>query len=183
MKRGLKVLLISDSWINLALGMIGPIYAIFVEQIGGDILAASWAYSVYMFTAGIVMYLISRWENHVIHKEKLIIIGYGLTSVACLSYFFVYNQATLLITQIILGLSMALLNPVFDSLYSHYVKKSEETSDWGIWESMSYIVAAVAAIIGGYLADIFGFKMLFIVMFVISLLGLVNSLRLFKNKK
>jgi len=53
MKRGLRFLLIADAWVNLALGMIGPIYAIFVEQIGGDILDASWAYFTYMLTAGI----------------------------------------------------------------------------------------------------------------------------------
>lgn len=41
MKKGIKVLLISDAWINLAVGMIGPIYAIFVDEIGGGILDAS----------------------------------------------------------------------------------------------------------------------------------------------
>jgi len=38
MRNGLKILIIADAWANLALGMIGPIYAIFVGQIGGDIL-------------------------------------------------------------------------------------------------------------------------------------------------
>jgi len=182
-KRGLKVLLFSDAFINLALGMIGPIYAIFVEKIGGDILDASWAYFTYMFTAGFVMYLISKWEDRSKHKEKLIILGYALTSVGCLSYIFVYNQMTLFTTQVILGISIAILNPAFDSLYSHYVIKNEEASDWGVWEAMSYVVTAVAAIIGGYVADFFGFRTLFIIMFVISLVGIVKSLELFKSKK
>lgn len=78
MKRGIKFLLLSDTWVTLALGMIGPIYAIFVEDIGGDILDASWAYFAFMITSGVVMYLISHWEDRVKHKEKLVTLGYCL---------------------------------------------------------------------------------------------------------
>lgn len=183
MKKGLKILLLSDAYINLALGMIGPIYAIFVEQIGGDILDASWAYSAYLFTAGVVMYLLSKWEDRYKHKEKLIVAGYALTSVGCLFYIFVFNQITLLATQVTLGLAIAVLDPAFDSTYSHYITKREEASDWGAWEAMSYVVTAIAAIIGGYVANFLGFKILFIAMFIISLLGVIKSLSLFKNKK
>jgi MFS family permease len=183
MKRGLKILLYSDAFISLALGMIGPIYAIFVEKIGGDILDASWAYFAYMFTAGIVMYLISNFEDRSKHKEKFIIVGYILTNIGCFFYIFVYNQFTLMLTQIVLGLSVAILDPAFDAVYSHYVTKSKEASDWGIWESMSYIVTAIAAIVGGYIASLFGFKILFVVMFIISLFGTLKALSLFRSKK
>lgn len=182
MKRGLRVLLFSDSFINLALGMIGPIYAIFVEEIGGDMLNASWAYFAYMFSAGFVMYIISKWEDKVKHKESLIVLGYVLTNVGCFSYIFVSNQAMLLMTQIILGISMAVLDPAFDSVYAHYTSKKEEASDWGIWEAMNYIVTALAAIIGGYIASEFGFRILFIVMFIFSLAGTMQSFAMLKRR-
>ncbi|MBU1445702.1 MFS transporter [Patescibacteria group bacterium] len=183
MKKGIKILLVADGWINLALGMIGPIYAIFVEEIGGDILDASWAYSTYMITAGVVMYMLSKWEDRAKHKEKFVIIGYALISLGCLMYFFVFNQLTLLITQAVLGLSIAILDPAFDAIYSHYVKVKEEASNWGIWEAMSYVVTGFAAIIGGYIANSFGFKTLFIIMFIISLFGTIHSLALYSGKK
>ncbi|QQR84020.1 MFS transporter [Candidatus Peregrinibacteria bacterium] len=183
MKKGIKILLVSDGWVNLALGMIGPIYAIFVEEIGGDILDASWAFSTYMFTAGIIMYLLSKWEDKAKHKEKFVVAGYALTSLGCLMYFFVHNQATLLLTQAVLGLSVAILSPSFDAIYSHYVKASEEASNWGIWEALSYIATAIAAIIGGYIANSFGFKTLFVVMFIVSLFGTIQSFALYRGKK
>ena len=37
MRNGLKILIVSDAFAGLALGMIGPIYAIFVQNIGGDV--------------------------------------------------------------------------------------------------------------------------------------------------
>ena len=183
MKKGIKFLLIADSLINLVLGMIGPIYAIFVEKIGGDILDASWAYFAYLASSGFIMYLISKWEDHVKHKEKLVFFGYFLTSLGCLSYIFVFNQLSLLITQVILGIATAFLNPAFDALYSHYILKKEEASDWGSWEALGYIVTAIAALVGGYLATYSNFKFLFVVMFIVSLIGAFVSLNLFRDKK
>lgn len=183
MKNGIKILLAADAGASMALGLIGPIYAIFVEEIGGDILDASWAYFVYMFTCGILLWILSKWENRFKHKEKIVVAGYALTSIGCFTYIFVYNQTSLLITQVILGIAMALLSPAFDSLYSHYVNRRHEASDWGAWESMGYIVTALAALLGGFLAEYFSFRVLFVFMFIISLFGLASSLGLLKDRK
>lgn len=129
------------------------------------------------------MYLLSFWEDHVKHKESLIVISYSLISLGCLGYFFVYNQLSLLFVQIILGLATAFLSPAYDALYSHYVEKKEEASNWGLWESMGYIVGAIAAVVGGYVASLFGFKTLFLIMFVISLFGVITSINLYHKKR
>jgi MFS family permease len=173
----------SDAWAALAIGMIGPIYAIFVERIGGDILDASWAYFAFMITTGAIIYLIGHWEDRIKHKQKFVVLGYGLKALGCLSYLFVYNQITLIITQIILGLSEAIYLPAYDALYSKYLDKYKEASEWGDWEAMRYVVAAIAALLGGYVAYELGFKSLFVFMFVFSLIGLFVSLDLFKKKK
>ena len=183
MRKGLKLLVLADAWATFALGMIGPIYAIFVERIGGDILDASWAYFAFTITAGITMYALSFWENHVKHKESLIVFSYGLISLGCLGYYFVYDQITLLGVQVILGLATAFLSPAYDALYSHYVNKREEASDWGLWESMGYVVGAVAAVAGGYVATLYGFKTLFLIMFLFALLGFLTSLNLYRKKR
>jgi MFS family permease len=183
MKKGIKFLLLADALATLGVGMIGPIYAIFVEDIGGDILDASWAYFAFMITSGAVMYLFSKWEDHAKYKEKFVVGGYFIIAAGCLSYLFVNSQFTLLITQVILGLGIAFCSPAFDALYSHYIIKKEETSDWGTWESLAYIVTAIAAVVGGYLASSLGFKTLFVFMFIASLGGAMASLNLFRDKQ
>ncbi|MEK7118717.1 MAG: hypothetical protein AAB869_03840, partial [Patescibacteria group bacterium] len=76
---------------------------------------------------------------------------------------------------------LAVVSPAFDSIYSHFVKSEEEASDWGAWEAMGYIVAAVASVLGSMVVNSYGFQILFIIMFVASLAGAIMSLFLFKN--
>lgn len=183
MKNGLKILLWADGLAGLAVGMIGPIYAIFVQDIGGDILDASWAYAAYMITGGVVMYLISRLQDQSQRKEKFVVAGYALTSLGCLLYVFVDSQFTLLLTQVVLGLAIAVLAPAFDALYSHFVHAAREASNWGMWEGLSYVVTGIGAIAGGYIVNLYGFKTLFVVMFAVSLLGTIASAFIYKDQE
>lgn len=181
MKRGIKLLLLSDLWITLSLGMIGPIYAIFVEQIGGDLLDAGWAYFAFMMTTGIVLFIMGKWEDKVKHKERLLLVGYSLMALGCLSYYFVNSQISLVITQIILGLAEAIQLPAYDALYSKYLTKDHAASEWATWESQSYIATAIAAVIGSWIATVYGFRLLFAVMFAISIASIVFSIMVMRE--
>lgn len=181
MKNGLKILIAADAFATLALGMIGPIYAIFVENIGGDILDVGWAYFVFTFTSGAVLYLISTWENKIKHKEKLVVLGYLINALGCFLYFFVDTQMALLVVQVVLGIGVAVVSPAFDSIYSHFVTSEKEASDWGAWEAMGYFVAAIGAVAGSMIANTFGFGALFLVMSAAALVGAGISFLLFRR--
>lgn len=183
MDRELKILLFSYAMIAFAGGMFGPIYAIFVENIGGDILTAGGAYAAFSIAAGVLTLLISRWEDHVKHQEKLIILGFAINSIGFLGYLFIQTPMHLFIVQIILGISMAIISPAYDSLYSKHLDKGKFSSEWGMWEGMNYIVLGISAAIGGVFGAIFGFRILFIAMFLISLVGLAISSNLVLKRK
>ena len=172
-----KVLLTAQGFIIAAFGMISPIYAVFVEQIGGGILAASGAVAAYSIATGVMVYIISKWEDHVKHLEKMMTIGYILSAIGFFGYIFVQNIYELIIVQILLGLSVAVRAPAFDAVYSKHLDHHHGVLQWGYWETMAYIVTALAALIGGYVANNYGFRMLFVVMFISSLIALLYSLK------
>ncbi|MBU2640173.1 MAG: MFS transporter, partial [Nanoarchaeota archaeon] len=111
------------------------------------------------------------------------VFGYCLSCIGYFGYLLIREPWHLFIVQIIFGLGSAVGTPAYDGLYSKHLDKGKFASQWGMWESMAWIVIGVAAASGGFLADRYGFRILFVIMFVISLLGLLTSLFLVVKKK
>ena len=175
MHRELRILLLASALFMLAGGLFGPIYAVFVEEIGGDLLTAGSAYAAFSIAAGVLIFLMGKWEDRIKHHERLVIIGYALCSLGFLGYVFIRNPLDLFIVQIIFGVGEAINTPAFDGLYSKHLDKGKSASEWGLWESLRYIMIGISAAIGGFLANLYGFKFLFWVMFIISIVGLIIS--------
>jgi MFS family permease len=163
----------------MAIAMLTPIYAIFVQDIGGDILSASGAWALFTLTSGVLILLFGRLEDKAskkgIQHQKFITLGYFIRSLAFIGYFFVTNTFQLFAVQVLLGIGFAASIPAYDSLYSKFLSKGHYATEWSAWEGMNMIVAAIGAVIGGVIANFFGFKTLFLVMFTSSLIGLVIS--------
>ncbi len=184
MQKELKILLTSSSLFLLAGGLFGPIYAVFVEQIGGDLLTAGGAYAAFSVSAGILIFLLSRWEDHVKHQEKLVVLGFLLNCFGFAGYLFIRSPIELFIVQIIFGIGEAINAPAFDGLYSKHLDRGKFVSEWGMWESLYRIITAIAAAGGGYIALVYGFRNLFALMLIISVIGLIiSSLLVFRKKR
>lgn len=182
MKEKLKILLLSALFINLSAGFFGPIYAIFVEQIGGDIFTAGFSYALFSIAAGVLIFILGKWEDSVKHQEKLLVTGRFLAIIGFIGYLLVETTTHLFIVQIIFGISTAVITPAFDSLYSKNLSKGKFASQWGVWESMYGIATGVAAVIGAFIAKEFGFKSLFTLMLIFSIASFIASLYLLKKK-
>ncbi len=181
MKFNLKILLWSSFFINLAVGLFGPIYAVFVEQIGGTLFITGSAAAVFSITSGVLIFFISKWEDKIKHQENLLIFGRFLTIIGVGGYLLVNSPWHLFLVEIILGFAVAFESPAFDSLYSKNLQKGKFASQWGMWESMYAITTGVAAFVGGFLAQEYGFRILFIIMTIIALISFLITLSL-KNK-
>ncbi len=182
MNKILKILLWSSGFSLLAAGLFGPIYAVFVEEIGGDLLTAGAAYSVFAISSGIIIFFIGRWEDHIKHHEKLIVLGYGLGILGFIGYLLIKTPLDLFLVQIVFGVAGAVGTPAFDGLYSRYLDKGKYCSEWALWESMYSVVTGISALIGGYIANFYGFKVLFAIMLILSVIAFTTSLLLFLKK-
>lgn len=180
LNKALKILLVTNSLVLLAGGMIGPIYAIFVEDIGGDLLDASLAGSVFALAAGITTLLSGRYSDMNKHKEKIVVLGYIIMGVGFMLFTLVTSVWMLLIVQVIIGFGEAIYIPAFDAVYSEHLDHHKEGRQWGAWESMYYFVTAIGAAIGGYIVVYLGFHVMFILM---ALLCLSSALYIYRLPK
>lgn len=181
MKFTLKILLWSSFFINLSAGLLGPIYAIFVEDIGGGLLTAGTSYAVFSIATGILIFFLGKWEDKIKNPANILILGRFLAVIGTAGYLFVKSPLMLFGVQIVLGISEALVAPGFSGLYSKSLSKGKFASQWGYWNSMVYITVGISAILGSFIAKQFGFQLLFIVMTIAAILSLAATL-LLKNK-
>ena len=183
MKKELKILLTVSGISRLAAGLFGPIYAIFVEDIGGDILTASGAYGAFAVSAGLLMLLCSHFEDRIKRTEYLIIASYGLSAVGFAGYLLIERPIHLFIVQIIFGISESIGTPAYDGMYSHNLEKGKFISQWGLWDGMSWFTTGISAIAGGFIAAEFGFPILFYVMLSLAIVSFGFSFLLLRTKK
>src|SRR3989344_4405802 len=99
MQKELLIILLTSMMLNLAAGLFGPLYAVFVEEIGGGLAVTGSSFAAYTIASGVLVFFISRWEDHVKHKEKLIILGRGLATLAFFGYLFISKPIHLFIVQ------------------------------------------------------------------------------------
>jgi hypothetical protein len=173
LNRSLRILIATNASLVFLLGLFGPFYAVFVVSIGGSIALAGVSWALMMIVSGLLIFLFSNWELKVKEQELLIALGYVLRAGVFLSYAFMTNIPQLLATQVLWGVASAIGTPAFDAVYADHTAKESSIVQWGQWEGISAIMTGIAAIIGGFVIESFGYQVVFISMCLISLfLGL-----------
>ena len=170
--------------IVFTVGMFAPFYAVFVQKIGGGAALAGISWALFSIVSGVFILLLSKWELRVKKRHVLLALGYIIRAVVFLSYAFIDNIPQLLITQVLWGIAGAIGTPAFDSLYNSNTSKEALIVEWGDRDGIAAIATGIAALIGGFLIQIVGFRTLFIIMFVISFsLGIFLFYQRYKMKK
>lgn len=162
--QALRILLSTNAMILLSSAMLGPIYAIFVEKVGGDLMDASIAGSIFAFSAGITTLISGRYSDKIKENELIVVLGYSIMGVGFFLYSWVDSVIFLFIVQAIIGFGEAIYSPAFDAVYSKHLDGNRSGRQWGAWESTNYFTAGTGAVIGGTLVTFFGFHTLFILM-------------------
>jgi predicted MFS family arabinose efflux permease len=174
----IRILLVTNGLILTAAAMLGPIYALFVEKIGGDLLEASYAFGAYALAAGITTLISGKYADKLKDNELIVVLGYGIIGVAFFGYILVNSVWSLLGIQIMIGLGEAIYSPAFDAIYSKYTDSDKSGKQWGAWESINYFTTTFGAIAGGFLVTFFGFNTMFVVMGLLSFASAIYIFRL-----
>lgn len=112
----------------------------------------------------------------------MLIWGRILTTMGVIGYFFVSTVYHLFIVEFILGVAAAIKDPAYDSLFTKFVTKKRVSLEWGYQWGFTGIFGGVAALVGGAIATVFGFKTLFIFMACSSATSVFIAALLLKKK-
>ena len=177
-----RILFISSALWSLGDGMLGPLFAVFAGQVGGDVLSITWAWAVYLGVTGVGMMFTGKLGDKYGH-HILSVLGYAITAVATFGYIFVSDKWELLVVQVVSGIGLALCNPTWYALYDRYSGDGNNDGEvWGLASGGGYIAQAIAIITGGLIVTYGSFTLLFFTMGCLMTLSTLYQAKILKYK-
>jgi MFS family permease len=182
----IKILILSDFLIWSSYNLLAPVFALFItDKIqGATIESVGIASGLYFICKSIfevpVGVFIDKTKGE---KDDLYtaICGTILFALVYFLYIFIDQVWQLYLLQVFLGISAALAFPGWYSIFTRHVDKDQEGFEWSMYDVFLGVGIAAASTLGAFIADIFGFNILFLVVGVITILGALLML-LIKDK-
>ncbi len=178
MNNGYKILLTATLLANFGDNLIGPFYAVFVQKIGGSILDMGYSITVFSICAGILMIIVGKISDK-INKELISILGYSLYALGSILYLLISSPWQLFVLQIVFAVGTACLAAPLSALFAKYIQKGKEGLQWGLEGGGSRIVVGIAVFIGTFIVSQWGFKILFLLMFIIQITAVLIQTKLY----
>ncbi len=171
-----RFLIISDVLIVGATGMLAPLFALFIEGYieGGDAVVVSIATGVYLISRSLVQIPVAAIIDKIKGEKDdymLMIVFSLLMALIPLLYLFIKTPLQLYLTQILLGLFTAITYPSYMAIFTRHVDKNKEGTEWGIYYTLTDLGGAGLAFLGGYVASVYGFTHLIVLVSILSLIG------------
>jgi MFS family permease len=162
----IKILTYSDVLILSGWGLVTPIFAIFVTQQiqGGNLELVGLGQAVFLILKSVLQIPIAKFIDGIKGEmDDLVIMATGSIIISLVPFLYIgaRNPLHLLLIQAFYGFGAALVTPGWLAIFTRHVDRDLEAEEWGIYNSMVGLGAALAGALGGFLAEKFGFQLLF----------------------
>lgn len=172
----IRTLIKADLIFLFALGLISPIFAIFITQQikGGDIEVIGFAAAIYWISKSFTQIPIGKFlDRRKGERDDLwfLVGGYILAALVPFCYIFSFLPWHIYILQAIYGISMAMAFPAWNAIFSRHIDKGKEAFEWSVEGAVLGFGAGIGGAIGGILVSKFGFDMVFVIVGIFALIG------------
>ena len=181
-----KAFMVGEMLLWSAWNSVYPIIALFAIQLpGGDIKTAASAYSTYLVVR-VVFELISGrllMASGELRKFAVTVLGVSVISVAYLGFARAGSLYELYFFYAVAGCGIGLASPAKNSLFSTHLDKNRESLEWGMLDAAVFMSMALSAALGGFVAEQYGFSVLFYIATIINLAGIIPYLLYIRREK
>lgn len=171
-----KNLVFVDLVFHSALGLVGPIFAIFVadEIVGGNAKVVGFAVGIYWVVKSLLQVPLARWldKNHGEMDDFLfMVVGFVIASLATVFFAFVKLPWHIYILQTVKAIAMAMMIPAWCGIFTRHIDKGREAFNWSLDSTAVGLGAGITGALGGLYVVHFSFQSLFILAGAISFVG------------
>lgn len=176
----IEFLILSDFFILFALGLLSPIFAIFISKqiAGGDLKVIGLAATIYWIIRSILATPLSRYMDKTDgEKDEWLFMFCGtlVTAALPLGYIFASVPWHIYALQGLLAVAYSMAVPGWRILFTNHLDRGRTGYEWSLEDMGVGLGTATAAYFGAVIAETFGFATLFV---CISGIGFVGALLL-----
>jgi len=178
-----KILIASDAFIFFGLGLIGPIFAVFIinHLAGGSLSAAGTASAIYLVTKALFQLPVARFtdrEPAQLREFWTLVVGYFMITLVPFFYLYITTVSGLYLAQFFYGLGSALAFPGWMSIFTKFADHEHAGFSWSAHNTTILLSTAAAGAIGGYIGEFYGFTPLFLGVGIMVFLGFFATIGL-----
>jgi hypothetical protein len=184
-----KTLIASDFFLNLGWGLLSPIFAIFILNniTNGDsskaVEIAGFAALSYWITKSFIEIPIGYFLDKTAGERDdfwFMVVGTFIAGLVPIGYLFSTAPWHIYLFQALHAIGMAMALPSWLAIFTRHIDKGKEAFEWSMETTSIGTGAGIAGGIGGIVASIFGFQVVFV---FVSALTLVSTLLLLLVRK
>lgn len=169
----LKSLCISNSIFIFGGSLLVPIYALFTADIGASVFMTGVLFAAKFLATAVADIIIMKLPHR--FRDAVAVYQWSMFIRAVAWIYVGLNPSipSLLIVQAVTGLAEGFGTPAFSLLMAGSIQEGKQLQQWALWDLIKNPVLAASGVMGGYIANEFGFSALFYSMGAIALIGVV----------
>lgn len=164
----IQVLIFTSFFFEAGIGLFIPVFAVFITQQipGADVAVVGYAAGIYWILKSILQIPVGVLLDKKRGEDDdfwALFAGCFITGLSVFLYIFAHSLFQIYGLQALLALGGALMVPSWYGMFLRHADKKMAGFEWSVNSSLSYgLGTGAAGALGGYLAKIYGFNLIFV---------------------
>ena len=186
----IKILIVSDFFLNSGWGLLGPVFAIFLVQkialgnLTEGIKIAGFASLTYWIVKSFLQIPIGKYldKNHGEQDDFwFMFVGTFLSAFVPLIYMIASKPLHIYAAQCVQAVAMAMVIPSWSAIFTRHIDHGAEAYEWGLRSTGLGFGSGIAGAAGGIMVAFFGFKIIFVLVSIFTMISAVLLLMIRKD--
>lgn len=174
-KKLIMFALFTLSFMQMAGGMLVPLWVSFTKHIGGDLRTVGIALAIYSLGRAVFAVSFGYLEGKFFKVTDWHRFSYVLAICISVGYFFIAAPWQLYLVQFGLSIASGMRSPALSLLYQSMLTRDSTLLGWSLFNSLTSLALGVAAIAGSHLAHFFGYHLVFSILIGFEVLALIMA--------
>ena len=157
----LWLFLIAMIFANIGGNMYGPLMPLYLTELKASVAQVGWFFTISQIIP-LLLQILGGWISDSIGRLRAIAIGSTVGVFVFIPLVLANTWQWLLLAEALGAITRALVGPSFDAFVAEHSTEQNRARVFGVTQAVFMIVSVVGPVLGGWLVDAYGFKIMLI---------------------